>query len=199
MNIVKTIQAVLMLIVAASIGYAQQPAGPPKPAGPPAKRVAFINSAALQDQIGEYKAKIDGLNRRFEPQVKSLQEMADRANALEGTMKSQVNVLTPARVAEMTEQLAQMKRDYQRKQEDLQADGEREKNLALDPVKRKMSAFMQDYAAKRGIAVIIDLAAAFEANMVVWFDARADVTMDFVAEYNKANPVPGAAPAPPKP
>ena len=194
----KTIQSLLVLIAAASFARAQQPAAPAKPPVAPAKRLALINSGQLQEQIGEYKAKIDELNRRYEPQVKGLQDMADRISALESTIKSQSNVLTPARVAEMTEQLAQMKREYQRRGEDLQADGERAKNQALDPVKKKMSTFMQDFAAKRGIAVMVDIAAAFESNTIVWYDTRADITQEFVAEYNKANPVAGAA-APPKP
>ena len=194
----KIIQSLLVLIATASFARAQQPAAPARPPAAPAKRVALINSGVLQEQIGEYKAKIDELNRRYEPQVKGLQDMADRINALESTIKSQSNVLTPARVAEMTEQLAQMKRDYQRRAEDLQADGERAKNQALDPVKKKMSTFMQDFAAKRGIAVIVDIAAAFESNTIVWYDVRAEITQEFVAEYNKANPV-AAAPAPPKP
>ena len=190
----KIIQSVLVLIAVAAVARAQQPAAPAKPQTAPAKRLALINSGVIQDQVGEYKAKIEELNRKYEPQVKGLQDMADRINALESTIKSQSNVLTPARVAEMTEQLAQMKRDYQRKAEDLQAEGERVKNQALDPVKKKMSAFMQDFAARRGIAVMVDLAAGFEANTIVWYDPRADVTLEFVTEYNKANPVPGAPP-----
>ncbi|PYP87349.1 MAG: hypothetical protein DMF61_10055 [Blastocatellia bacterium AA13] len=198
MNI-KIVLTAFVLVAAAPSVFAQQPATQAKPPAAAAKRFALINSGVLQEQIGEYKAKIDELNRRYEPQVKGLQDQADRINALETTIKSQSNVLTPARVAEMTEQLAQMKREYQRKAEDLQAEGERTKNQALEPVKKKMGAFMQDFAAKRGIAVMIDLAAAFESNNIIWYDTRVDVTQEFVAEYNKANPSAGHTAAPAKP
>ncbi|MGH9759392.1 MAG: hypothetical protein ACREDR_24630, partial [Blastocatellia bacterium] len=45
---------------------AQKPSGSPGQTG----KIAFINSDSLQDQLFEYKAKIDALNRQFEPRVK---------------------------------------------------------------------------------------------------------------------------------
>jgi hypothetical protein len=44
--------------------------------------------------------------------------------------------------------------------------------------------------------MLFDLANALQSGTIVWLDRRIDITEDFIAEYNKANPVPGAAPAP---
>jgi len=98
----------------------------------------------------------------------------------------------------MTEQLESMKRDYQRKSEDLQADGNRAESGVFEPLQEKMRKFTEEYTAKRGIVLLIDRANAQQAGTLLWFDQRTDVTQDFINEYNKANPVPTAA-APAKP
>ena len=88
----------------------------------------------------------------------------------------------------MTEQLDQMKREQKRKAEDLQADGERTKDQMLSPLKEKMQKFLQDFTAKHGIIMLIDLGNALDSNTVLWFDQRADITQEFIKEYNQANP-----------
>ncbi|HEU4386875.1 MAG TPA: OmpH family outer membrane protein [Blastocatellia bacterium] len=169
----------------------------PSPQAPQKGKVAVVNTEVLQAQIGEYRAKVEAINKQFDPRQKELQGLADRINALDTTINTQRSQLTPARIAEMTDQLDQMKREYQRKQEDLQHDGERALAQALNPVKEKLRKALEDYSAKRGIAVVVDIANAFEQNVLLWYDQRIDITQDFINEYNKANPV--ASSTPPKP
>ena len=194
----------LALPLFAVSALAQQPgaAGPQKSAAPlllPKGKVAVVNTAAFQDQVQEFKQKVESLNRQFEPRVKEVQSLADKINALETTLKSQTGVLTPAKVAEMTENLGIMKRDYQRKGEDLQADAGRARDKAFEPITGKLSKFAEDYTAKRGVVMLIDLSNGVQSGTVIWFDPRSDVTQDFINEYNKANPVTTAAPVAPKP
>jgi outer membrane protein len=199
MNLIKILKAVpVLLVINATLWAQQQPAAPAQPGK---GKVAVINTAVLQDQIGEYKSKVESLNRQFEPRGKELQSLAERIGALENTIKTQAQTLTAARIAEMTEQVETMKRDYKRKQEDLETDGQRALNQTLTPIKEKLNKFLQEFAARRGIVILIDLANAFEANTILWFDRRLDVTQEFAAEYNKVNPVAAAAApaAPPKP
>jgi len=192
-----------LALLALSISVlAQQPgANAAKPAAAPPTlpkgKVAVINTAIFQNQVEEFKAKVEALNRQFEPRVKEVQSLADKINALETTIKSQSGVLTPARVAEMTENLESMKRDYQRKGEDLQAEGARARDKAFEPITGKLTKFAEDYTAKHGIVVLVDIANAVQSGAVLWFDPRTDVTQDFVNSYNKANPVTTAAPKPP--
>jgi outer membrane protein len=198
--------SIIALLAASATASAQQmatpTAAPPQGAatGLSTGKVAVINTTLFQEQLGEFKLKVEGLNRQFETRVKDVQSLADRIGSLENTLKTQSNVLTPARVAEMTEQVATMKREYQRKGEDLQAEGNRAREQAFAPLSEKLAKFAQEYSAKRGIVVMIDLANAINSNTVLWYDRRTDVTQDFINEYNKAHPVPGAAaPAPAKP
>lgn len=181
---------------------AQQPAAsaPAKPAAAapllPKGKVAVINTAAFQDKVEEFKAKVDSLNRQFEPRVKEVQALSDKINALETTLKSQSGVLTPAKVAEMTENLDSMKRDYKRKGEDLQADAGRARDKAFEPITGKLGKFAEAYTAQRGIVMLVDISNAMQSGVVLWFDPRSDVTQDFITEYNKANPVATAAAKP---
>jgi Skp family chaperone for outer membrane proteins len=197
--------AFLALMVISIPAFAQQPATnqakpAPAPALLPKGKVAVINTAIFQDQVEEFKAKVAALNRQFEPRVKEVQSLADKINALETTIKSQSGVLTPARVAEMTENLEGMKREYQRKGEDLQAEAGRTRDKAFEPITGKLTKFAEDYTAKHGIVVLVDIANAVQSGTVVWYGPRTDVTQDFVNAYNKANPLttaPAPAPKPP--
>ena len=195
LRIVHAVMALACLSVAAS---AQIVSAPPqgRTAAVTKGKIAFINTGVFQDQIVEFKSRVESLNRQFEPRVRDLQSKGERVAALENTIKTQSGVLTPAKLAETNEQLEREKREYQRKQEDLEADGNRAKDQMLGPIREKLTKFVEAYTEKRGISMLIDLANAIQSNTIVWFDQRADVTQDFVAEYNKTNPVAPAAAAP---
>jgi len=201
MKFLKFTLVVLALQVLGVSALAQQPGAnaaqkAPAPALLPKGKVAVVNTGAFQEQVQEFKQKIENLNRQFEPRVKEVQSIADKITALETTLKSQSGVLTPARVAEMTENLEAMKREYTRKSEDLQSEAGKARDKAFEPITGKLSKFAEDYTAKRGVVVLMDLANGVQSGTILWFDPRADVTQDFINEYNKANPVTTAAPKP---
>ena len=191
-KIITLTQTFLVLLLLGVAALAQGPTAAPAGKG----KIAVINTAAFQEQVGEFKAKLDALNKQFEPRIKELDQLGGRIQSIENTIKTQT--LSAAKVAELSEQIDTMKRDYQRKSEDLQADGGRARDLALQPVSEKLEKFAQAYAAQGRIRVLVDLANAVNGGILLWYDPRLDITEDFIKEYNKANPVPGAAPAPPK-
>lgn len=197
MKLLKLALALLALQLLGVSSVAQQPTRSAPPATLlPKGKVAVINTAAFQQEVQEFKAKVESLNRQFEPRVKEVQSLNDKINALETTLKSQSGVLTPAKVAEMTENLDSMKRDYKRKGEDLEADAGRARDKAFQPITGKLGKFAEEYTAKNGIVMLVDISNALQSGVVIWFDPRSDVTKDFINEYNKANPV-TSAPAKP--
>ena len=203
MKFTKFALAAIALLALGITAAAQQSAAQPTQGGVAGLsahgKIAFINTNAFQEKIAEYKAKVQEINRKFEPRVKEVQSLADKINSLENTVKTQASVLGAAKIAEMTEQIEQMKKEYQRKAEDLQAEGNREQERAFRPLNEKLLKFAQAYTAKRGITMLVDLPNAFQSNTLIWYDSRLDVTEDFINEYNKANPVQAApAPAPSK-
>jgi outer membrane protein len=201
MKLFKLTLAALALQLLGVSALAQQPSAgaPQKPvaAALPKGKLAVINTAAFQENVDEFKAKIESLTRQFEPRVKEVQGLADKVNALETTLKSQNGVLAPAKIAEMTESLDSMKREHKRKAEDLEADAGRARDKAFEPITGKLTKFAEDYTAKRGVVMLVDIANALQSGAVIWFDPRSDITRDFINEYNKANPVATAATKPP--
>jgi outer membrane protein len=184
MKVMKFTWTAVAVLALSAAAFAQQGA---------AKKVAGINTSVFQSRIDEFKVKIDTLNRQFEPRVRELEQLAQRIQTLENTAKAQG--ITPAKVAELTEQTEALKREYQRKGEDLQADGNRAREQALQPISEKLERFARDYTARRGITLLVDIANAVQSGNLVWYDQRLDVTEDFIREYNKANPVTASAPA----
>ena len=193
------ISAIAFLALGITASAQQATTGPPQGGAPvslPNGKVAVINTTVFYTQLAEFKIKLEELNRQFEPRIKDLEGKGDRITALETTLQTQGNALTPAKVAEFNEQLQKLKRDYQRQQEDLQADGQRAREQAFAPLDEKLGKFAEAYAAKKGIILLVDLANAVNSNTIVWYDTRSDVTQDFVNEYNKANPAPAGATKP---
>jgi Skp family chaperone for outer membrane proteins len=191
MKIFKFALTILALFVIGVSAFAQQGAAPPGKS-----KIAVINTAVFQEQIGEFKTKLDALNKQFEPRIRDLDQLATQIKTREETLKTQAQALTPAKVAELTEQVEVMKREYQRKGEDLQADGGKARDLALQPVSEKLERFARDYTSKRGITVLIDLANAQNAGLIIWYDPRADVTADFIKEFNKGSAAPATTTTP---
>lgn len=201
MKFLKVTFATIALLSLTTLAAAQQPAAAAAPPALPKGKVAVINTSLFQDQVLEFKAKMEELNRQFEPRVKDVRGLADRISAQENTIKTQGQggALSAARVAEMTEQLEAWKKDYQRKAEDLQADATRAKDRAFEPLTSKLVKFAQDYTARHGIVHLIDLGNSLQSGLLLWYDPRTDITQDFIKEYNKANPVAAGSPAPTKP
>jgi Skp family chaperone for outer membrane proteins len=201
MKFLKATFALAALLGLATIAAAQTGPTASTASAPPKGKIAVLNTALFQEQVLEFKAKMDELNRQFEPRVRDVRGLGDRIAAQENTIKTQGQggTLSAARVAEMTEQLEAMKKEYQRKAEDLEADASRAKDRAFQPLTDKLVKFAQDYTAKRGIIHLIDLANSTQAGFLLWYDQRMDITKDFITEYNKVNPVTGVAPATPKP
>jgi outer membrane protein len=189
----------LLLLGVSALAQTPSPGAPPKPAAPallPKGKIAVINTAVFQEKIQEFKAKAESLNRQFETRFKEVQSLVDKINALENTLKTQNAVLSPAKIAEMTENLESMKREQKRKGEDLEADAGRARDKAFEPITAKLGKFAEDYTAKRGIVMLVDISNALQSGVVIWFHPQSEVTDDFINEYNKANPVATAAPKP---
>ena len=116
--------------------------------------------------------------------------------------------MAPDKVQEMQGQYEELKKRGTRDLEDLRGEYQKAVEVATRPVEQKLMQFMQNYAAQRGIVVVINLAGAAQTGSLAYWSPGADITKDFIAEYNKANPVAGApatkpatqpSPAPAKP
>ena len=202
------IAAAVLAATVPMIASAQGPAAPtaPRPntgagaAGAPVDgKIAVINTQAFADKILELKSKAETVNKQYEPRFKALQAKKTQIDTLEAEIRKQTNVISADALAKLTDQYTQLATQYKREGEDLQAEYNRAAQTSLQPVQQKLQDFVRDYSAKRNIVLILDLPGSYQAGIIGYFNQAIDITDDFIAEYNKANPVPGAAPAPARP
>jgi Skp family chaperone for outer membrane proteins len=185
---------------------AQGPAAPTAPrtntgaaaAAPTDGKVAVIDTSVFAERILEIKSKADVINKKYEPRFKELEAMKTQIATLEADIKQKQPIVTADKLQPMMDQYTQLQTTYKRRGEDLQNEYNREADGSIAPVRQKLQDFVKDYATKRGIILILDLPGSSQAGTIAYLNPAIDVTEDFIAEYNRLNPVPGAA-APARP
>jgi Skp family chaperone for outer membrane proteins len=191
--------AVTLVAAFALTASAQQPASP---AGVtsllPDGKIAVINTQAFPEQIGELRQKYEQVNNQFKDRYERLKTLDNQLKQMETEIQTKAPALGPDKVREMQTNFEDMKKRGSRDYEDLRADVNKAIGTSTKPVWDKISQFMNNYATQRNIVLILDLPGAAQAGSLAYVSPGSDVTADFIAEYNKANPVAGA-PAPAKP
>jgi Skp family chaperone for outer membrane proteins len=162
-------------------------------------KIAILSFAALRELIGELKVKYDKLQAEFNPRAIEL-------DALQNTIASQEKVLsenqslTEVQGRKLADDIELKKREYQRKLEDSQEMARKRESEETAPILEKISDFLEKYCASHGITHVFDIGRLQETGSGLYVAPSANITEDFVKEYNKANPMPaGAAPAAPAP
>jgi outer membrane protein len=185
------------VLVASGAALAQQPAQPRPTAPPrtaagapggvvPGGRIAIINIAAFPEKIAELKRTVDGLNQRFEPRAKELQALRDTIAGIESQVKQ--GTVAPNQAAQLSDRYEQLKREYTRKSEDLSAEAQKAYATTADPIRAKLSTALEKYAADHGIVLVIEIGGAVNAGSIFYAAQNTNITDDFIALYNKANP-----------
>lgn len=152
----------------------------------PDGKVAIIDISAFPERIAELKRKIDTLNTRFEPRSKELQGLRDSIAGIENQVRQ--GNLSPEQSSQLSDRYEQLKREYQRKSEDLTMEARKAYSDETDPLNVKLSQALQKFAADRGIILIIEVGGARDTGSVFYAEPRLDVTEAFIADYNRANP-----------
>jgi outer membrane protein len=160
-------------------------------------KIAILSFAALRELIGELKVKYEKLQAEFNPRAIEL-------DALQNTIASQEKVLaenqslTQAQGRKLSDEIEQKKREYQRKLEDSQEMARKRESEETAPILEKISDFLEKYCEKNGISHVFDIGRLQETGSALYVHPSANITEDFVREYNKANPMPATAPPAPK-
>jgi outer membrane protein len=180
--------AAVVAVAAAGSALAQQPA-PARPAAGgnvPDGRIAVIYVAAFPEKVAELKRSIDGLNTRFEPRTKDLQQLRDQIAGIEAQVKQ--GTVAPAQQAQLSERYEQLKRDYERKSEDLKIEAQKAYESSTGPIQTKLRAALDRYAAEKGVVLIIEIGGALNIGSIFFAAEGTNITDDFINTYNKANP-----------
>lgn len=195
--------AALFAALTAAPTFAQQPrSGSPAPtnsgATVPDSKIAVIYSEAFldpQNGIARFNVLQKNLNREFQPRQTDLDQLKQKIQQLNDEIEKTRNVADPVALQKKVDQLEQLKKDYQRKGEDAQAELQKRQAEMFAPLEQDVGKALEAYAKAHGITVIIDLSRV----PVVYVDDKIDITRAFISEFNSKNPATASAAAPGKP
>ena len=188
------------------VALAQATPQPPRstPQNPPASgggggaqgKIAFINTAAFRVGIGEFKTKLETLNKEFEPQNKELEGIQKQLEELKNKVETEGPKAQPSVRDGWIEQGTQLEKTLKRKTEDYHSLFQRRGQELVGPVMESINKFFDQYCQQRNIVMALERQVAESSNLLVWMAPVADITEDFMNEYNKAHP--SSTPAAPK-
>jgi Skp family chaperone for outer membrane proteins len=184
-----------LLIAAAGVALAQQPAGAAGAAAIPDGKVVVINTNLFPTEIGELKQKYEQVQGQFKAQQQRIESLRQQVSTKESELQTKGPSMTADKQRELQLEIEQLKKQGTREVEDLQQDYNKALDTTTKPVRDKLYQFMQNYALQRSIIMIIDLPGMAQSGGLAFWNPATDITQDLIREYNKANPVP-TAPAP---
>jgi len=180
---------------------AQTPAGAPAGAG----KIGIVvveEFAADKGGITKYKTALTALDTEFKSVNDKLKAAVTRYQTLGQEIE---NLRKPpaagvpaantnqAQLQTKVDELQNLEKQIKRDQEDAKAQYERRSAVVVGPIYSDIMKALNEYAKKNGYAVIFDGVKLDQAQILLGFDEKYNVTQDFITFYN-ARPA-GAATA----
>ena len=181
------------LIVGLSPVLAQTRPAPTQPAAAPASgsipdsKIAVIYSTeftAEKTGIAKFGALVNALNKEFEVRKKEMDALQQKTQQLNDEIEKTRSVADPKQTQQKMDQLAQLKKDLQRKSEDAQAAYDKRQQEIFQPLQDDIGKAIEVYAKAHGINVVIDVSRV----PVVYAADSLDITRAFIDEFNSKNP-----------
>jgi len=188
--------ALPLLVIAGGNAQAQAQTQPGGTAGGPVPKtkVAIVDVLAFREGIGELKVKYDKLQTEFAPRYRELEAMQSKLASQEKVLNENQN-LTQQQAAKLSQEFQEGKKAYERMVQDSQDTAAKREEAETGPIKEKLSKYLEQYCAKYGITYVFDGRALQETGVIIYASPAANITDDFIKEYNKAFPEPSAKPA----
>ncbi|HEX4998130.1 MAG TPA: OmpH family outer membrane protein [Terriglobia bacterium] len=172
---------------AALAGQAPEQAVAPLPDG----KVAVVNTDVFPEKIAELKEKYDQIESQYKSRFDVIQKLAEEAKAIGDKLSSSTDLTLDA-TRQLQTQYEDLQRRGTREETDLHDEVTRALDTATRPIQEKLKNFMSAYAREHGIVAVFNLVPAADSGLFAFWNPGTDITDDFVAAYNKANPAAGA-------
>ncbi len=203
-----------VLLLTVVVAFAQTPAPRPGQAAPaattapagdiPKPKIALVTVEAFREGIGELRALYVKLEAEFAPRRTELESMKTSVDEKTNVLQTKAPTMTPQQTRKLQDDIEALRKEGTRKLEDYQNDVAKREDAVTGETYKKVNDFLLKYVADKGITIVWNTGKIFESGVVLYIDPKADITDDFVKEYNKVNPGPAgaaqnAAPAAKKP
>ena len=182
--------------------FGQAPAGTT-----PTGKIGLVNISAFADDkagIGKFRTALTTLDAEFKVLNDEINTMRTKYQTLATEIQKEqqpkppgVPAIPPANLAAKVEEAQNLEIQIKRKQEDGKARYERRYPAVVGPVFNDIIKALNEYAKLKGFAIIMDGAKLEQAEILLGFDDKYDVTKDFIVFYN-ARPAGTATTATPK-
>jgi outer membrane protein len=154
--------------------------------------VIQIQGALVATKEGQ-KAAAD-LETKMAPRKKDLESKQSEIKDLQDRLQKGGNTLSDSAKEDLTRNIDQKTKSYNRQIEDAQAELEAEQQKVLNQLGQKMMQVIDKYAQQNGYAVVLDV--SNPNTPVLYASNTVDITKDIVELYDKTVAAPAAAPAP---
>ena len=190
----KTFRSIVAVFAFAAIfavsAFAQAAASP---------KIGIVNTSAFdtKEGINKYVNAMNTLETQMKPELTVLQTMGNRLQALKTELEGLQNQLNdpklpPAVDKNKLQATAQTKyEEYQKiglefeyKQKDYKASLERKEATVMSPVRQDIGNALQEFAKKNGYMMILDASKLDQNGLLLAFDAKFDVTKEFITFFN---------------
>lgn len=158
-----------------------------------AGKVGLINLNSLAEPNGatRYINALTALNKEFETELKALQTLGENINTktaeLQGLAEQANKPGSPISrdsLRTRSEEIERLKREFNFKQEDLEARINNRRQEVVGPIYNEMRVALREFALNNGYSMILDGGQLEEAAILMAFDPKYDVTKDFITFFN---------------
>ena len=161
---------------------------------PTTGKVGLVNTLAFDDKDGitKFINALNALDKEFTQPQADLNALSTKGQALQKELQGyQDNAakgikvpISDADLQRKAEDLEKLGVDLKRKQEDLKNQYQRRYQVVVGPIYGDIMKALQEFTKQKGYAVIFDGAKLEEAQILMGFDDKYDITKEFITFYN---------------
>jgi outer membrane protein len=143
-------------------------------------KIGVINVQKALGDTDELKKASAEMQKKYQPRTDEMDKIQKELESIDAQLNS--GKLNQAAQAELQQQGTRKQRDLQRMNDDMNADGEKDRQEILARMSQKMQDVINKLAEDKGMDLIV------EASQTLYAKPALDLTADATAAYNKANP-----------
>lgn len=144
-------------------------------------KIGVVNSARAISSTAEIKKAQADLEAKFKPRQDELAKLQQDLQNIQSQLQS--GKLSQQGEQELNAEGTRKQREFQRKEQDLRDDVDRERQDVLGRANARMQDIIRKLAADKG------LDAVFDSSTMLFFKPAMEITDDAIAAYDKAYPV----------
>lgn len=147
-------------------------------------RIAYFESDSIQNHFEYFKEIRSALQAKDQANNKSLNELKNVFTAKYQDLQKNAQSLSQAELANKQQELVQMERTYQGKEQMMSQEMQDESFKKLQDVKKKIEAYLKDYNKDKGYSYVFSSAPEF----MYLKDSTYNITEDVIKGLNKLYP-----------